>query len=280
MAEGLLPPPSTSVSDIMTTAKGVFRLTLAKCLPLALFAALFYGLPVMALLARGKLPDMATYTQGAADDPTFWWLSIIGFVVAQFCSAALLYRQKLMTMRGLPRDHEDLRRAARRLPGIVLAMLPGQVVGSVAFAALLSLLKVGFAPGLLLILLPSIYLAVCWLLVRPMMMLEPVTPWGAWIRCVKLVQPIWVRALTVALFAWLILFISLLAALALLSILLSLGGGAVTTAAGGLALSPMQNAIGSAVVLGLMATGLVYLNAIWLALHAAAAAHSAASSSA
>jgi len=116
--------------------------------------------------------------------------------------------------------------------------------------------------------------------VRPMMMLEPVTPWAAWMRCVKLVQPFWVRALTVALFAWLILFICLLAALALLGILLSLGGGAATTAAGGLALSPVQNAVASAVVLGLAATGLVYLNAIWLALHAAAAAHTAASSSA
>ena len=42
----------------------------------------------------------------------------------------------------------------------------------------------------------------------------------------------------------------------------------------------VQNAIAASVVLGLSATGLVYLNAIWLSLHAAAVAHSAASSSA
>jgi len=281
MAEGLLPPPSTSVSDIMATAKALFRVSLAKCLPLALFAALLYGLPIMAMMARGKLPDMAMYTKASPDDPAFWWLSIAGFLGAQFFSAALSYRQKLMSQGNLPRDHADLRLALRRLPAIVLAMVPGQLVNSVAFAALLSLFAAGFAPGALLALLPAVYLTVCWLIIRPMMMLEPITPWAAWIRCVKLIQPFWVRALAVALFAWLILFVCLLAALALLGILMSLAGGApAANAAGGVVLGPVQNAIAASLVLGLSATGLVYLNAIWLSLHAAAVAHSAASSSA
>jgi len=88
----------------------------------------------------------------------------------------------------------------------------------------------------------------------------------------------------VAVFGWLILFVCLLAALALLDIVLSFGGGVAAAgaagAAGAITLGPVQNAIAASVVLGLSATGLVYLNAIWLSLHAAAVAHSAASSSA
>ena len=281
MAEGLLPPPSNSVSDIMATAKAVFRVTLAKCLPLALFAALLYGLPIMYMVAKGKAPDMAMYAKGGPDDPVFWWLSVLGFVGAQFFSAALAYRQKLMSFRGLPQKNEDLLLALRRLPGLVLAMLPGQLANSLAFGAILSLFAAGFAPSVLLVFLPAVYLSICWLIIRPMMMLEPITPWAAWIRCVKLIQPFWVRALAVALFAWLILFVCLLAALALLGILMSLAGGApAANAAGGVVLGPVQNAIAASLVLGLSATGLVYLNAIWLSLHAAAVAHSAASSSA
>jgi hypothetical protein len=281
MAEGLLPPPSNSVSDIMATAKAVFRVTLAKCLPLALFAALLYGLPIMYMVARGKAPDMAIYAKGGPDDPAFWWLSILGFVGAQFFSAALLYRQKLMSFRGLPQQHEDLKLALRRLPGIVLGMMPGQLASSLAFGAVLSLFTVGFAPSVLLVLVPAVYLSICYLVIRPTMVLEPITPWAAWIRCVKLIQPFWVRALTVAVFAWLILFVCLLAALALLGILMSLAGGApAANASGGVVLGPAQNAIAASLVLGLLAAGLVYLNAVWLSLHAAAVAHSAASSSA
>ena len=78
MAEGLLPPPSNSVSDIMATAKAVFRLTLAKCLPLALFAGLCYGLPIMVMLARGKMPDgtdMVAVNVRCLDDVDFDALS-------------------------------------------------------------------------------------------------------------------------------------------------------------------------------------------------------------
>jgi hypothetical protein len=285
MAEGLLPPPSSSVGDIMATAKAVFRVTLAKGLPLALFAALLYGLPIMYMLARGKAPDIAMYAKGGPDDPVFWWLSVLGFAGAQFCSAALLYRQKLMCSRGLPQGHEDLRLALRRLPGLVLAMLPGQFTNSLAFGAVFSLFAAGFSPAVPLILAPAVFLGVCFLVIRPVMMLESITPWAAWVRCVRLVQPVWIRALVVAVFGWLILFVCLLAALALLGIVLSFGGGGVAAAgaagaAGGITLGPVQNAIAASVVLGLSATGLVYLNAVWLSLYAAAVAHSAASSSA
>lgn len=281
MAEGLLPPPSTSVSDIMATAKAVFRVTLAKCLPLALFAALFYGLPVMYMVSRGKPPDMSMYTKRGPDDPVFWWLSILGFVGAQFCSAALLYRQKLMSSRGLPQRHEDFMLALRRLPGIVLAMMPGQLANSLAFGAILSLFTAGFAPVLLLVLVPAVYLSVCYLVIRPAMVLEPIAPWVAWVRCVRLIQPMWPRALAVAVFAWLILVVCLLAGLALLGILMNLAGGApAVNAAGGVVLGPARSAIAASVVLGLSGAGLVYLNAVWLSLHAAASAHSAASSSA
>jgi hypothetical protein len=285
MAEGLLPPPSSGVGDIMATAKAVFRVTLAKGLPLALFAALLYGLPIMYMLAKGKSPDIATYARGGPEDPVFWWLSVLGFAGAQFCSAALLYRQKLMAARTLPQGHEDLRLAGRRLPGLVLAMLPGQFSNSLAFGALYSLFAVGFTPAVPLIFVPAVFLGVCFLVIRPVMMLEAVTPWAAWVRCVRLVQPLWVRAMAAAVFGWLILFVCLLAALALLGVLLSMGAGGVAAAGaagtpGGVALGPVQNAIAASVVLGLSATGLVYLNAVWLSLHAAAVAHSAASSSA
>jgi hypothetical protein len=275
MAEGLLPPPSTGVSDIMESAKGVFRATLAKCLPLALFAALFYGLSFMYLLAKGSVPDLAAYTRAGAEDPAFLWLTLLGFVGGQYFSAALVLRQNAMARGGLVTGREVLALALRRMPYIVIALMFSELVNSLAFGSMLSFLTAGFAPGLLLVFAPALYLSVCYLVIRPMIVLEESTPWSAWVRCVRLIQPLWIRALAVVLIAWMIMLVCLLAALAAMAVL----GFVLGTASGGSG-GPVQNAIMASMMLGLCAAGLVYLNAVWLALHAAVTAHSAASSSA
>jgi hypothetical protein len=274
MAERLLPPRSTGVSDIMDVAKRVFRLSLAKSLPLALFAALFYGLSFMYLVARGKVPDMATYMRAGSDDPVFWWLTLAGFVGGQYFSAALLLRQRAMAMGTWTPAQGELLVALRRLPAIVLAMLLVELTSSLGLGAALSLATAGFAPVLLFLVVPAGYLSVCFLVIRPQVALTSMTPWRAWVHSVRLIQPLWVRAFAVLAIAWMILLVCLVAALALVSIATALLGKA------GGAGSPVQNAIVAAVMLGLCAAGISYLNAVWLALHAAATAHTAASSSA
>jgi hypothetical protein len=274
MAEGLLPPPSTSVADIMDVAKRVFRLTLAKGLPLALFAALFYGLSFMYLVASGKVPDFAAYMRAGNGDPVFWWLTVAGFVGGQYFSAALVLRQRAMAMGTWTPAQGEWLVALRRLPVIVLAMLLAELCNSLGLGAAISLATASFVPVLLLVLVVAVYLSVCFLIIRPQVVLGAVSPWRAWVQCVRLIQPVWVRAFAVLAFAWMILLTCLVAALALVSIVTALLGK--TGGAGG----PVQNAIVAAVMLGLCATGITYLNAVWLALHAAVTAHTAASSSA
>ena len=54
MPEFKVPPRSASVSDLLEAATGVFRMTLAKTLPLGMFAILLVALPNFYWLAKGK----------------------------------------------------------------------------------------------------------------------------------------------------------------------------------------------------------------------------------
>ncbi len=139
----------------------------------------------------------------------------------------------------------ELLAAARRLPGILLGWVLAQLS-----------LFVGFT----LLILPGIFLLVCYLVLLPVLLFENLNPYAALVRCVQLMQPHWWKVLATIVIAVLVLLICTLAAAALLSILAALLVGQ----------GPAVQAIVAAVTVGIWAIGCVFFSALALTLHSAA----------
>ena len=239
-----LPPPTASVSDLLDAATAVFRMTLAKALPAALFAMLLAGLPDMYWMTTGKPVDF----RHPPLDARFWMLAAVGLVCYQFLAAVVMLRQKAM-MGGAA---SDLRREASAALRCWPMLVATYVLGSVAIFA-----------GFLLLVIPGVYLGVCLLLLRPVVLFESAGPVQALIRCVRLVRPIWPRIMAAAVIAVLIFLICTIAAGACLGILQAVGTAfGVQTAA--------FSAFSAACQLGVEAVALVYFNALWLVLYSVA----------
>jgi hypothetical protein len=254
MAEGLLPPPSTGVSDIMETAKGVFRATLAKCLPLALVAILFSQLASLWWMSTGRPLDLMTELR----NPAFQALSLIGLIAYALLSGMLMLRQRALLDGRLPSLQAELLQLLPRWLSLVLLSLLSSILVSIATLALV---------------LPGVYLLVGFLVAQPVVIFEQPQPLQALWRSVRLLKPFWWRAFATGLIALLVVVVCWVAAAAVL--------GLVEGALGFLGASPAAiNAVRAAVMLAVQAVAVVYFSAVWLALYAAAVAHSAASSSA
>jgi hypothetical protein len=256
MADGLLPPPSTGVSDIMESAKGVFRVTLAKCLPLALVAILCSQLPWLYQMATGRGASLSD-----PHDATFWALMLCGVVVYALVSAMVLLRQRALLAGHLPSLRLELQRLLPRWPALVLVSVLATVLVFI---------------GTLALVLPGVFLLVGFLVAQPVVVFEPTTPVQALLRSLVLLRPFWWRACATAVIALLIVLVCSLGAVVVLGLIDgALGAAGVAPAA--------AKAVGAALMLGVQAVAVVYFSAVWLALYAAAAAaatHSAASSSA
>jgi hypothetical protein len=244
MPDVQLPPSSASVSDLLEAATAVFRRTLAKGLPVGMFAILLAVLPNLYLLANGKTLDFMHLPL----DGRFWLLTAVGFVLYELLAAVLMLRQRALLGGVAP----DLRReleAVRTRWAVLLAS-----------ALLMDVLV--FA-GLLALVLPGIIAAVCLLLLRPVVLFEHVDPLQALQRCFRLALPMWMKLFASALIAVLVFAVCVVAAAACIGILQSV-----------LALVGVQpsvmSAFSAACGLGIQAVALVYFNALWLVLYSAA----------
>jgi len=244
MPELKLPPRSASVSDLMDAATTVFRMTLAKALPAALFAMLLAGLPDMYWMTTGKPFDFLHPPL----DSRFWALAAVGLVCYQFLAAIVMLRQRAMMDGAAPDLNREASTALRRWPMLVATY----VLGSAAIFA-----------GCLLLIVPGLYLLFCLLLLRPVVLFEAGSPLQALVRCVRLVRPIWPKVMAAAVIAVLIFFVCTIAAGACLGIL-----HAIVAAAG--AQSTAFSAFSAACQLGIEAVALVYFNALWLVLYSVA----------
>jgi hypothetical protein len=239
-----LPPLSASVSDLLDAATTVFRLTLAKGMPVALFAMLLAALPDVYWMTTGKPMDFLHPPL----DPKFWALTAVGLLCYQFLAAILMLRQRAMMDGGAPDLKREASVARQRWPMLVITNILG-----------------GFAVfvGTMLLIGPGIYLLVCFLLMRPVVLFESAAPLQALRRCVRLAQPGWVKIMAAAVIALLIFVVCVVAAAACL--------GIVQTVAVGLgAPQAAMNAVAAACELGVQAVALVYFNALWLVLYSAA----------
>ena len=237
-------PRVASVSDLLEAATDVFRRTLAKSLPIAMFAILLAELPNLYWLIRGKPLDLLHLPS----DPRFWALMTVGFVGYQLLAALLMLRQHGLRGGAAP----DLRREFTALRSRALVLLASALLmGIVVFAGMLALV------------LPGVFALVCLLLLRPVVLFESVQPVSALSRCFQLAVPLWLRIFASALIAALVFGVCAIAAAACLGILQSV-----------LVLVGVQPAVMSAFAaacgLGLQAVALVYFNALWLVLYSAA----------
>jgi hypothetical protein len=244
MPEFSVPPPSASVSDLLEAATRVFRMTLAKTLPLAMFAILLMALPNFYWLTTGKPLDLLH----PPVDTKFWTLAALGFVGYELLAGALMVRQREMLRGRAPDLQADLTTAAARWLLLVFSALLAWLLVFVGFVALI---------------LPGIYIAVCLLLLRPVVLFEAPDPLQAIGRSFRLVRPLWVKVLACGVIALLIYMICAFAAVACLGLLQS-----VLTLVG---LQPAAlSALASACVLGVEAVALVFFNALWLVLYSTA----------
>jgi hypothetical protein len=244
MPELKLPPLSASVSDLLDAATGVFRMTLAKCMPVALFAMLLKALAAMYWETTGKPMDFFH----PPVDPKFWTLTVVGLLCYEFLAAILMLRQRAMMDGGVPDLAHEAAVALRRWPMLIIT----SILGGIAVFA-----------GMLLLLGPGIYLVVCFLLMRPVVLFESGGPLQLLLRCVRLVQRAWAKVMAAAVIAGLIFVVCVFAAAALLGIvhMVALGLGAPPEA---------MHAIEAACQVGGWALALVYFSALWLVLYSAA----------
>jgi len=243
MPEPLLPPRSMEVSDVMDAAKRVFLATLAKGLPLAMFGVLCSQLAAMYWLTTGK---SLAFTEPR--DTTFWALALVGLAGYQLLAGALMVRQRKIVAGVKPELAAEFSAAFGRWPAL---MVTGLLAGA------------SFFLGTLLLLLPGIFVLVCTLLQRPVVLFEKVDPVQALKRCVQLVRPHFWKVMAVGVIALLIAVVCLLGAGALLGLVNALLGLLGVQAA-------VLNAFGVACMLGFEAVAIVYFSAVWLALYSAA----------
>jgi hypothetical protein len=244
MPELQLPPSTASVSDLLEAATAIFRRTLAKGLPVGMFAILFAALPNLYWLTRGKTLDFAHPPM----DGRFWLLLAAGFVGYQLLAAVLMLRQRALLAGTAPGLGREFAAAQARAPALLLsALLMGVLVGA----------------GLMALVVPGVLAFVCLLLLRPVVLFEDVGPLQALRRCFRLGWPLWIKMFASALIAALVFVICALAAGACLGILQS-----VLTVVG---VQPQaMSAFAAACGLGMQAVALVFFNALWLVLYSAA----------
>jgi hypothetical protein len=234
------PRPGASVSTLLDAATQLFRATLLKCLPFAMVGMLCLEIPNLYWVASGH-----TLTFGLPSDTSYWLLAYPASAVTAFIVSAMMLRQRAFASGATIDFTAELAAAGRRLPVILASWILAQ----------LSLFV-----GVMLLILPGIFLLVCYVVLLPVLLFENLNPYTALVRCVQLILPHWWKVLATIVIAVLVLLICTLAAAAVLSILAALLGGQGSAV----------QAIVAAVTVGIWAIGCVFLSALALTLHSAA----------
>lgn len=240
MTASMPPPGGASVSNLLATASQLFRASLLKCLPMGMVAMLCAQSANIYWRASGHvLSFTANY------DTNYNLLNIAGTAVELWLLGAMMLRQRAVVLRAPILPGAELRVAFRRLPAI-----------------LASSLLAGFSviAGLLALILPGVFLMVCYLALLPVVMFDGLGPVAAVLRSVQLMRPLWWKALASCVIITLLFVIGALVVAAVIGVIAELLSG------NGAALAAVETAI----TVAFSALFFVYLSALMLVLHSAA----------
>lgn len=240
------PVRGVDVSEWLQRAVLLFRVTLLKCLPLATIALLCSDMPYFYWVLTGH--DLA---HGLPTDPTYWVLYAIAVVLVLYIGSAVMLQQRSVAL-GVPfTAGTALAAAARRLPMLVLTWVLAQL---------------SLAVGFLMLIVPGIFLLVCYLVVLgPVVLFERHNPYMALVRSVLLVRTHWWKMCAALVITLVVMLAGVLIVAAVLNILATLLDGQ----------GPAFEAIFATGSLVVGAVALVFFSALMLTLHSALASSSA-----
>jgi hypothetical protein len=240
MTASMSPPGSASVSDMLATAAQLFRASLLKCLPLGMLAVLCAQLPNIYWIATGH-----TISFSAEYDANFELLTFLGTAIELWLIGAMMLRQRAVVLGAPVRAGSELRAALRRLPVILVSTL---------------LATLCVAAGLVVLIVPGIFLLVCFLVLMPVVLFDGLGPYAALLRSVHLIRRLWWKALAAFVIASLVFFVCAIVFAAIIGVIATLLAGD----------GPVFAAIQTATTVGFGALFFVYLTALLLVLHSAA----------
>jgi len=240
-APGPLPSRQSSVSELLEHSSQLFKRALPACLPLAMIAMLMALLPSLywQLGGRGPMRELPR-------DPIYWLLYALGLATYLWLLGALLLRLRSLragAARSLP---EELRVAAALWPSLLAA-------------SLLSALLI-FA-GLMLLIIPGVYVAICMVPLSAVVMYESSPPLVALRRSFALVRGLWLKCFACVLIGALVVMICIFTAGLVASLLIAIFTAAGTAAA---------TALSTAAMLLVLAAALVFFTALSLTIYSAA----------
>jgi hypothetical protein len=233
--------PSTSPQSIgqtMDTAFRIFQRSLAKCLP--------HG--VLSMIA-GQLANIYYLTNGkriggfGAGDPLWLGLYSIGALVGVLLWSAMLLKQRNILAGERIHTRTELAEAGRRMPVLV------------AFAVMATL---AIAGGVVLLVIPGLYMVVALIPAWPILLLEKRGPLSAIRQSVHLIKGHWWRSAVILTLGFIIAIVFYFAVFVLMAMVLPLFG------ANDVAMFTAASAV-VAVVLG--AVGVPFYGALVLALY-------------
>ena len=223
----------------------LFRVTLLKCLPLATIAMLCSDVPNLYWIGTGH-----KLTSTLPTDPVYWVLYLLAAALVLFIGSAVMLQQRSVALGVAFSAGTSLATAARRLPVLLLTWVLAQLS-----------LVVGFS----LLILPGIFLLVCYLVLLPVVLFERHNPYVALVRCVLLVRTRWWQMFAALLITLIVIVVGVLLVAAALEIVATLLAGE----------GPAFQAIFATGSLAVGAVALVLLSALMLTLHSALASNSA-----
>ncbi len=239
------PVRGADVSEWLERALLLFRVTLLKCLPLATIAVLCSDVPNLYWILTGH-----SLARGLPTDATYWVLYLIAAALALYIASAVMLQQRSVALGVAFSAGTALATAVRRLPVLLLTWVLAQLS-----------LVVGFS----LLVVPGIFLLVCYLVLLPVVLFERHNPYLALVRCVLLVRTHWWKMFAALVIALVVVLAGVLVVAAALNIFATLLAGE----------GPAFEAIVAAGSVAIGAVALVLLSALALTLHSALASSSA-----
>jgi len=195
-----------SAGEVLDAGFRLFKVSLVRCLPLSLAAVIMGQVPTLYALGRGERPTLSLEM-----GPAGWTLVIVAGLANVLLWGAIMLRQRAIASGGVSTLTGDLGLTlSRLLPSIAMGVLGGLLV----------------VFGLVLLVVPGLYLLVALLFAYPALLLDGESVTGSLRTSLRLVRGNWWRTsmiLTVALFA-IIVFYALGSIFGLIFVQLTGGG--------------------------------------------------------